>query len=125
MSNNIKLNYYDTFRCLANECHYTCCQEWSITVDEKTLDKWKDLKLDAVTLDEEEKSEVILADCLEKEETNHIITLNEDKKCPFLSCQGLCRVVVELGEENIAQICMSYPRHINKFEDRTEYSLDF
>ncbi|MBU3804219.1 MAG: flagellin lysine-N-methylase [Candidatus Cellulosilyticum pullistercoris] len=124
MSHSIKINYYDTFRCIADQCPFTCCQEWRIGVDEKTLQKWKGLKLKTTDRDEKNQSELTLCDCVEKEETGQIIKLGKDKKCPFLNEKKLCKIVLELGENHLSDTCTTFPRQINTFEDRTEYSLD-
>lgn len=113
--NKVKINYYDTFRCTADQCPYTCCQEWAISIDEETIKKWDGIQFDGK----------VLCDCLEKGDSGQVMSLNEEKKCPFLSNKGLCSMVVDLGEDYLSDICMSYPRHINKFEKREEYSLDF
>lgn len=125
MSNKIKLNYYDAFRCLADQCPYTCCQEWEITIDDDTQEKWKDVNMTALGLGDDKKPERKLCDCLKKQDSSYIMSLEEDKKCPFLSQNQLCKVVVEMGEEYISEICKMYPRYINPFQDREEYSLDF
>lgn len=125
MSNVIKTNYYDQFSCIADKCSFTCCQEWAISVDEKTVNKWRGLKLDESQLGEQIQSKLILCDCLSKEDSGHIIELDKDKLCPFLNRKKLCRLVTELSEELLSETCMTYPRLINKFEDRTEYALDF
>lgn len=125
MSNSIKVNYYDTFRCSVGDCLFSCCQEWAIEVDENILDKWKDVKLSTIGLGDERQPELTLCDCLEKEGLEHSISLEEDKKCPFLSDKKLCKLVVELGEDYLTEICQRFPRCINTFEDRVEYSLDF
>lgn len=115
IKNRVKLDYYDAFRCHADQCHYTCCQEWAIAVDQETQDKWKDLTFEGRSL----------CDCLKKEGNTQLIALEEDNTCPFLSKEKLCRLVVELGVEYSTEICRRYPRHINKFPDREEYALDF
>lgn len=117
MSNTIKTNYYDSFRCKADGCSLTCCQEWRIPIDEKTAEKWKEARLDGVPKN--------LCHYLEKEEDDYIMTLNEEKKCPFLNNEKLCKVFIELGEELLSETCIRYPRRINRFEKRTEYALDF
>jgi len=124
MSHSIKVNYYDTFRCIADQCPYTCCQEWRIAVDEKTFQNWKGLKLNSVERDGERQPEITLCDCVKKEETGKIIKLGKDKKCPFLNEKKLCKIVLELGEDHLSETCTTFPRLVNTFEDRTEYSLD-
>ena len=41
----VKPDYYDEFCCIANECPFTCCQEWKIAVDKETRKKWGSLKV--------------------------------------------------------------------------------
>ena len=33
-------DYYAQFRCTADKCPITCCQEWKISVDDDTLKRW-------------------------------------------------------------------------------------
>lgn len=124
MSQNIKINCYDTFRCIADQCPFHCCQEWRIGVDEKTLHKWEGLKLNRIESDEESKPEISLCSCVKKEEAGGCIILDQDKQCQFLNKKKLCRVVLELGEDFLSETCTVFPRQINKFEDRVEYALD-
>ncbi|MGL5677935.1 MAG: flagellin lysine-N-methylase [Cellulosilyticaceae bacterium] len=124
MGCTVKLGYYDNFRCLADNCPFTCCQEWAIAVDEETQNKWKNIKLSDLGI--QDVANRTLCDCLEKDGSNQVITLKEDEKtCPFLGENKLCQVVVTLGEDKIADICRSYPRHTNNTNGHKEYSLDF
>lgn len=124
MSHWIKTKDYDRFRCIADQCSFTCCQEWRISVDEKTFQKWKGLKLQTSNLEEQSHAELTLCDCVEKEESGQIIKLGKDKKCPFLNEKKLCQIVLNLGEDHLSETCTIFPRQINTFEDRIEYSLD-
>ena len=36
-------DYYSEFICTADNCPLTCCQEWKISVDDLTKEKWKTL----------------------------------------------------------------------------------
>lgn len=121
MSNSIKVNYYDSFHCIAGECPFTCCQEWSISVEEATRQKWQDLKL----VGSEKEREITLCNCLEKEDENYVIELDTNKQCPFLNQHKLCRLVAELDENLLSDTCTTYPRQLNTFKDRIEYTLDF
>ena len=42
---DLKISNYHKFRCIADQCTFTCCQEWRIGVDATTLKKWQGLKL--------------------------------------------------------------------------------
>ncbi len=124
MRDNIKVNYYDTFKCIAGDCPLTCCQEWRIGVDDHTLQKWQGVNLKANNQDGENKLGVHLCSHVKSDESGHVITLNKEKKCPFLNQDKLCRLVTELGEDYLSETCTTFPRQINTFENRTEYSLD-
>ena len=129
MSQIIKLSYYDAFRCIGEECPFTCCQEWAITVDEDTLGKWREISLEQVGIKGENiaigKKRDMLCDCVKQEESEQVIVLNRDKTCPFLNKDKLCAVVVNLGDAYLSKTCTTYPRHIHKVDEREEYSLDF
>lgn len=124
MTSSNKINIYDKFHCIADQCSFTCCQEWRIGVDDKTLDKWKDLKLDQGDADQGSEAELPLCQCVEPDGAGHIIKLNKDKKCPFLNKDKLCKIVMTFGEDYISETCTDFPRQINHFENRMEYSLD-
>ena len=110
MSQIVKVNYYDAFRCIGGDCPFTCCQEWAITVDEDTLNKWKDITLDTIGVKDERKKTGTLCDCIEKEEADYVMALKKDKTCPFLNKDKLCSVVVSLGEDYLSKTCTTWAR---------------
>lgn len=121
---DLKVNYYDQFRCIADQCTFTCCQEWRIGVDSPTLKKWQGLKLQERAIEDGKQLELIVSQCVKKDGNSHVISLDKDKRCPFLNKKKLCRLVIELGESYLSETCTTFPRQINHFEDRIEYSLD-
>lgn len=104
----MKLAHYDKFRCTADKCNITCCQEWKISIDSKTKEKWYKMHM-------RDKM------CIKDEEL--VIKLNENRKCPFLSENKLCNLVIEHGVEMIPHTCDIFPRQTHEFDNRTEYSL--
>ena len=46
---NYQPDYYNNFKCIADKCSITCCQEWKIAVDDATNRKWKKLSADKVS----------------------------------------------------------------------------
>lgn len=114
MSKNFKINHYDDFKCIADQCSFTCCKEWRIAVDKDTLERWKGKTLEGERI----HSHVVM------DGGGHCIKLNDHKECPFLNDDKLCRLVVEKGEEMLSHTCTTFPRQINSFKDRTEYALD-
>ena len=124
MSQKIKINYYDSFKCTADKCQFNCCQEWRIAIDEETIEKWQGRSLMEVDTAYEKLPALDLCSCLKDDDAGKILAFNEDKNCPFLNGKGLCRLVGEIGEDFLAETCTTFPRQINEFENRTEYSLD-
>lgn len=125
MKTRVKMKDYDKFRCTADQCTFSCCQQWGISIDEKTYEKWQGLKVEAMEQGNHKLPEITLCDCLEKDDVGHAIAFNQDKMCPLLDGNKLCRVVVQLGEEFLSETCTTFPRQINQFDDRDEYSFDF
>lgn len=119
MSQSVKINYYDTFKCIADKCSMTCCQEWRIAVDEDTKKKWVGHQIEDV----ENNTKISLCGCLEEEESGSIIKLNKDKKCPFLNKDKLCKLVSQLDETFLSKTCDTFPRQKNEFEGRIEQTL--
>ncbi|WP_456155775.1 flagellin lysine-N-methylase [Veillonella sp.] len=101
--------FYHTFQCKANNCRHTCCQKWTIDIDEDTAARYnilptqlgKDLR-NFITIDEEGA---------------HFIFNDEQPMCPLLQEDGLCRVVLELGEEGLCETCHMHPRFYKYIED--------
>ena len=109
----MKTNYYDDFICIADKCSFTCCQEWKIAIDDDTYTKWKHL---SVTNQENDSLDRYVT----QKDGARVIALNEQKQCPFLKENKLCKLVLELGDEVLSETCASFPRQIHEFENRKE-----
>jgi len=107
---NIDAEIYNEFRCKADKCKHSCCKGWEIDIDEDTLEYYKDL--------DTELGNEILQNIQEEEDTHFKLT--DDDRCPFLKDNGLCKLIEELGEDGLCDICRLHPRF---FEDINDYSL--
>lgn len=107
----IKPEFYDKFSCIADQCSFTCCQEWKITVDEETYQNWK-LKLVKDVWKQ-----------THKQDGNRVITLDREKRCPHLNECGLCSLVLSHGEKIISKTCHTFPREEHSFSNRKELTL--
>ena len=116
MKKEIKLDYYDTFTCIADKCSFTCCQEWKIAVDDDTYKKWNCLRLT-------KQDNKYLDQYVKQKDGARVIELNDHKECPFLNEQKLCNLVLSFGDEVLSETCALFPRQIHEFEERKEYSL--
>lgn len=49
--------------------------------------------------------------------------LDGRERCPFLTEENLCQLILELGEDSLCQICTDHPRFRSWFPDRVEEGL--
>lgn len=105
-------DYYAQFRCTADKCPITCCQEWKISVDDNTLKRWA-----ALNPPVDSKLFTYVQD------GQRVIALNSRHVCPFLEKNKLCRLVLEHGENAISETCQIFPRETHSFADHEEASL--
>ena len=104
MKKNI-LGQYKEFKCIADKCPSTCCSGWAIEVDDESIVKYKELKLNGVDYSEQ---------CFKNKSNGDCYFLNEHK---------LCNLYLKFGDGIFCRTCDMYPRHIEEFPDIREYSL--
>lgn len=94
-------DFYANFICKAGACRHSCCREsWEIDIDDATADYYQSL------------------DGPLGDELRHFMVHGPDGwyfsmdggACHFLRPDGLCRLVLELGEESLCEICAVHPR---------------
>lgn len=107
----IRPHYYDRFSCIAGECPDTCCAGWQIVIDEQSLETYAHVPGE-----------------FGKRLKNSIDWMEEcfgqvDGRCCFLNERNLCEIYGELGPKMLCQTCRNYPRHVEEFEGRREFSL--
>ena len=107
-------DYYKEFSCIAGACRHSCCIGWEIDIDEDSMARFEELD---TPYGETLRSRI---DCTG--EVPHY-RLGAGDRCPFLREDGLCEMILELGEDVLCQICADHPRFRNYFADRTELGL--
>ncbi len=112
-------DYYDKFHCIADKCPITCCQEWKISVDDDTNRKWKKL-LPPTSISEQNKN--LTAYTCHKD-GDRVIGLDKDHRCPFLSDNKLCHLVMTYGDSVLSETCTLFPREIHEFTTHNEAAL--
>lgn len=100
---------YHTFQCKADRCENTCCQLWTIDIDETTAKRYHTM---TGSLGESLRQAITVDD-----ESSHFIFSKKQPMCPLLNEQGLCKVVLELGEEGLCDTCHMHPRFYKYIED--------
>lgn len=101
--------FYHTFQCKATQCHHTCCQKWTIDVDEETAKLYQTLP---TPLGEDLRKFMTVDD-----EGYYFMFSDKQPTCPLLREDGLCRVVLELGEDSLCDTCHMHPRFYKYIED--------
>ena len=105
--------YYRNFKCIADKCTHSCCIGWEIDIDESTLCKYRASKHPYA-------SEVL--NSIEQGEGAHF-RLCEGDRCPHLDEKGLCRIILNLGEGYLCDICREHPRFYNSVVGGSEVGL--
>lgn len=105
--------YYKRFKCIADRCRHSCCIGWEIDIDGATLERYSSLG---------EGYGKSICESIEKGEYPHF-RLCGDERCPHLDDKGLCRIITELGEGYLCNICREHPRFYNGIPDGTEAGL--
>ena len=104
--------YYSEFACIADKCTHSCCVGWEIYIDAHTMEKYK--TLDSAYADVIRKS-------IEGEEP--MFRMCKDGRCPHLDERGLCRIIIDSGEEYLSHICREHPRFYNESARGLEVGL--
>ena len=95
--------YYKNFKCIADRCRHSCCIGWEIDIDTDTLKKYNELKCDYAA---------DIADSISMDDTPHF-KLCEHDRCPHLDERGLCKIILNVGEDYLCGICREHPRFYN------------
>ncbi len=106
----IKPNYFKCFSCKASECKHNCCIGWEINIDEKTIEKYKKAKCGFL---KDVKNSI----------NNSSFVLTQNKRCPFLNEDNLCKIIINSGEKSLCDICREHPRFYNFVAGRYEAGL--
>ena len=104
-------DFYERFACLAGACRHSCCRGWEIDVDEQSAAVYE--ALPGALGDQ-------LRQSIEHGDEGAHFRLTADGRCPFLRIDGLCELIVELGEDALCDICALHPRF---YEDVGETEL--
>lgn len=105
--------YYNDFKCVASKCKHTCCAQWEMPVDEEAIEKYKNL--------DKENSAWVISKIEGNGEPR--FCCDENKRCAFLRDDGLCEMIIRLGEGALCSVCREHPRFYNLLSDRYEMGI--
>lgn len=116
----LRPQYYEKFRCLADACPDTCCEGWRVPLDKRTYGKYQ------------QSSDSVLQPAFQQLITINPASTSDDHYaafttsggcCTFLS-EGLCSIQKRLGEQYLGAACAAFPRVTNFVNSTVERSLD-
>lgn len=102
------------FQCTAAACRHTCCRGWEIDIDEDALARYRSVP---GSFGARLRSAVVC------DEQGAHFRLTAQEACPLLRADGLCELILTLGQDSLCQICRDHPRFRNFFSDREEWGL--
>lgn len=105
--------YYKKFFCIADKCTHSCCVGWEIDIDDETAKKYAALDCGYGK---------IIKNSIGMDEAPHFV-LGDNERCPHLDGRGLCRIITELGEDYLCEICREHPRFYNNSPQGKEVGL--
>lgn len=107
-------SYYPVFHCIAEKCQHSCCIGWEIDIDPRTLSVYR-------SLPKKEAKKILSHTVTQKGTTSFRLT--SDERCPFLTGEGLCELILFHGEDILCDICREHPRFYNVFSTHTEMGV--
>lgn len=119
--------YADRFRCIGPACEDTCCQGWTVPVDQASWEKYQQLPpsplrslIDTSILRTPPPENALK---LEHKPPFATIRMDSANQCPLLTVDRLCVIQAELGEEMLSHTCRTYPRIVHSLGGLREESL--
>ena len=106
------VDYYNDFKCTADQCPDTCCAGWQIVIDEQSMERYKRIR-----------GRFLWRMLRSVDWARGVFRQDTDKRCAFLNENNLCDLYVACGEKSLCRTCRKYPRHIEEFEGVREISL--
>lgn len=94
-------SYYKNFKCAADKCSHSCCVGWEIPVDRETLRVCH-------SLPKCQRDKIFRH--ISESDDGAFISRDGEGRCPFLMPDGLCSIILELGDRYISEICREHPR---------------
>ena len=110
----------ERFRCISSACEDTCCQGWSVPIDQGTYERYRSTEALKPHL-----GTIIVLNTASPTTADYArIPLTATSTCPFLSTDQLCGIQKQLGPEALSVTCATYPRAISTVAAQREEALN-
>lgn len=109
----VKPRFYDDFGCIADKCTDNCCIGWEIDIDPAAIARFGKA--------EGAFGEKLRCAIINGEQPTFANTAGE--RCALLREDGLCELVLNMGEGALCDICALHPRFFGRYNDIEEAGL--
>lgn len=122
----LRARYSESFQCIGSACEDTCCQGFTVPVEQATWEKYQALPSSPFQILVESnvklasKEDVYPAGVTPPYAT---IRMNSANVCPLLTEERLCGIQAELGESLLSHTCATYPRIVHSVDGMKEAAL--
>lgn len=117
-----EMNYLKDFACIGGICEDNCCIGWDVDIDQQTFARYQkvsDPQLKALYKEKIKPYPYYFDPAVDYAR----VKLGKDKRCPFLTSEGLCITQAKLGEDYLSNVCATYPRMTNEVDGVLEGTL--
>lgn len=97
-------NYLKNFKCIAQNCKHSCCKGWQISIDKKSLSKYRRLN----------ELEGFFEGKIDQPNSRFI--QDTQGRCAFLDQDGLCLLIKKYGDGALCSTCKTHPRFKSYFK---------
>lgn len=107
--------FYDDFVCIASKCTDNCCIGWEIDIDPVSLQRFRGAS--------GEFGKRLCSAIHEGADGVHTFAFGEGERCALLREDGLCELILNMGEDSLCDICALHPRFFGWFNGLKEAGL--
>jgi len=123
---HFKPAYSENFRCIGPACEDSCCEQWTVHIDQKTFEKYQALPagpLRTIIDTNVFRMPAGIDSPVGPAAAFAQIRMSAEARCPMLSSEGLCQIQVEHGDAYLSHMCATYPRAVYSIHGETEKAL--
>ena len=114
----LRPRYVDQFQCIGSACEDTCCEGWSVPIDQATYEKYV-----AIETMKPHLGTVIVRNSEGAKPSDFARIRTTAKACFFLDEERLCTIQKQHGPSLLSSTCATYPRSLTNSSGVEESSL--
>ncbi len=107
--------FYDDFVCIASQCTDNCCIGWEIDIDPISMQRFNCAC--------GEFGERLRSAIHQGEDGVRTFAFGEGERCALLREDGLCELILNMGDDSLCDICALHPRFFGWFNGLKEAGL--